>query len=238
MKISMLLVLLAPASCYEGWDAENYGGPRDGEEQPSPSTKPIYYILYQPIYLNQSGINDDTCFSQTDVREFRQNEWASRSAALQKAMNELADVVVVSDLGVSADDCETLTLLWNAALSRNPWGSDAPGTDPLGRPLIHVKAVFYDGEPLTSPPAAVTREHWAAFDDLAVAGVNVRSRHYFVLANPVGSYFSEWWNALPRETSRFGTSIDAVDPTPDGIKERDRIIEADTADFSSWLIEQ
>lgn len=232
----LVFVCVPLVGCYEGWETETVAGPLEPEPGPTP-IKPVYYILYQPIYLNAGALNDPGCFSEDGVRVYRENEWASRSAALQKALTDLADKVVTIDLGVSADDCDTLIGIRTSATASEPWGADAPGTDPLGRPLIHVKAVFYDGEPQTTPPSVVKREDWEAFQDLIFAGRDARSRHYFVLANPDDGYFSEWRQSLDEEVRLDGTPIDDVDPTPDGISNRDSVIAADTATFSSWLLQ-
>lgn len=240
LKRSCLVGMLIPVvlfcqGCYEGWETESVAGPEQPNPNPQPETKLIYYILYQPIYLNENGLADSTCFPETGVRDYRQNEWSKRSASLEAAMNKLAEKVVVADLGISADDCETLALVRNASISKSPWGEDEPGTDALERPIIHVKAVFYDGEPQATPPSSVTAEHWAAMQDLVFAGRDARSKHYFVLANPENGYFSEWRSAIPESVVLNGTPIDNVDPTPDGITSRDNIISADTSAFSSWL---
>ena len=233
------LSVLSLQGCYEGWDPEPVAGP--GEPIPDPGDggiKPVYYILYQPIYLNADGLFDDDCFEKSDVRTYRQNEWASRSASLQTTMKSYAEKVVVADLGVSADDCETLVGVRTAAISNAPWGSDGPGTDPLGRPIIHVKAAFYDGEPQFSPPAVVKRENWEAFDELINSGRDARSKHYFVLANSDDGYFSEWMSNLSDVSKLMGTPIDNVDPTTQGIATRDSIIAGDSAAFGTWLLEK
>lgn len=236
--LALSLSSLALTGCYEGWDPEPVAGPTDPNPNPEPDPiKPIYYILYQPIYLNADGLFDDDCFDKSDVRTYRQNEWASRSASLQNAMNTYAEKVVVADLGVSADDCESLIGVRSAAISNAPWGSDEPGTDPLGRPIIHVKAAFYDGEPQFSPPAVVKSENWEAIDELINSGRDARSKHYFVLANSDDGYFSEWLTDLSPASQLLGTPIDNVDPTTAGIATRDSIIAADSAAFATWLLE-
>lgn len=236
LLLMFLLNIFGISGCYEGWEAETVAGPVDPGPEPKP-IKPIYYILYQPIYLNAGAITDDDCFDKTGVREYRQNEWSLRSASLQQAMGDLAENVVTADLGVSADDCETMQGVRNAAIASAPWGSEEPGTDALGRPIIHVKAVFYDGEPQTSPPSVVTSEHWEAFDELVISGRDARSRHYFVIANSDDGYFSEWRNKLSEDVRLDGTPIDNVDPTPDGLDNRNDVIASDTANFSSWLLQ-
>jgi hypothetical protein len=237
LKVLALACCIVLTGCYEGWEAETVAGPQDPDPGPDQSIKPVYYILYQPIYLNADGINDPGCFPEDDVRVYRQNEWSSRSASLQKAMTDLAEKVVTVELGVSADDCDTLLGIRNAAIASAPWGAEEPGTDPLGRPMFHVKAVFYDGEPLSSPPSVVRRQDWEAFQDLVFAGRDARSRHVFVLANPVDGYFSEWRDSLDESVRLDGTPINDVDPTPDGIATRDSIIASDAASFSSWLLQ-
>ncbi len=239
-KIFLLLALsIVPLSgCYEGWDPEPVAGPNDPKPEPEPEPiKPVYYILYQPIYLNADGLFDDDCFDKSDVRTYRQNEWGSRSASLKATMNSLAEKVVTADLGVSADDCETLAGVRSAAISNAPWGSDGPGTDPLGRPIIHVKAAFYDGEPQVSPPAVVKRQDWEAIDELINSGRDARSKHYFVIANSDDGYFSEWLTDLSPSSKLLGTPIDNVDPTTAGIAARDSIIAADSSAFGTWLLE-
>lgn len=236
---AMMILLLSGtglSGCYEGWESDNVAGPVDPGPGPI-STKPIFYILYQPIYLSAGAVADDTCFDKTGVRDYRKNEWSLRSTSLQQAMGDIAEKVVTIDLGVNADDCTTLQGVRNSAIASAPWGTDGPGTDALGRPVIHVKAVFYDGEPQLSPPSVVTREHWEAIDEMVVSGRNARSRHYFVIANADDGYFSEWRNALTDDVRLDGTSIDNVDPTPDGLDNRNDVISADTANFSSWLLQ-
>jgi len=236
--VVLCLSVLPLTGCYEGWDPEPVGGPVDPNPNPGPDPiKPIYYILYQPIYLNADGLFDDDCFEKSDVRTYRQNEWASRSASLQTAMQNSAEKVVVADLGVSADDCETLVRVRTSAISNAPWGTDEPGTDPLGRPIIHVKAAFYDGEPQFSPPAVVKREDWEAMDELINAGRDARSKHYFVIANSDDGYFTEWLSGLSEASTLLGTPIDNVDPTTAGIATRDNIIANDTSKFSAWLLQ-
>jgi hypothetical protein len=238
LSFCIFLSTVGLVGCYEGWDPEPVGGPTQPDPGPLPELpKQIYYILYQPIYLNADGLFDDDCFEKSDVRTYRQNEWASRSAALEAAMRASAEKVVVADLGVSADDCETMVGVRSSAISNAPWGTDEPGTDALGRPIIHVKAAFYDGEPQFSPPAVVKKQDWEAMEELINSGRDARSKHYFVLANADDGYFTEWMSDLSEESLLMGTPIDNVDPTTTGIATRDSIISADTTAFSTWLLQ-
>ena len=223
--------------CYEGWEDDGLDGPAEPPE-PVPETKPIYYILYQPIYLSVGAIGDDDCFPKEGVREYRQNEWALRNGENIKALKAITEKFVQKDIQVAVDDCDTLEIVRSNAIDSEPWGSEPPGTDQLGRRTVHLKAVFYDGEPILTPPSVVTSPDWRAFDDLIFAGQNAESRHYFVLANPEDGYFTEWRQSLLDGGASVtdGSAINDVDPTPDGIDNRNSTIKSDAGGLANWIL--
>jgi len=230
--------MLAQTACYEGWQPPK--GPGNG---PSPGTppsgiKPLAYVLFQPILMDAGAMSDASCFPKTGIKDFKDAEWSLRINAISAALAQVADQVFTNTVLIGASDCDAVTGIAAAALDSAPWGSNPPPTDdPQGRPLVHLKAAFWEGEPTAAPTAVETTTDWAAWSDLIQKGVNARSLHYFVISNPTNGHFSQWESKLPGDVELTGTPIDTVNPTQAGIEARAALISSDTATLTQWIQE-
>ncbi len=195
------------------------------------------YILFQPISMSAGALASPSCFPDTTIRDFKKVEWEQRISAMTTALASMTDKLVVNSINISAADCNIMTNVNLAALSNAPWDPEDPPTqDPAGRAAIHIKAGFWDGEPIASPSAFVKRENWTGWANLATQGQNVGSAHYFVISNATNGYFSEWRDALSVTSYLEGTPIDTVDPTAAGITARTETIANDTEAFTEWML--
>lgn len=242
MRAALLVALLAACggvlpACYEGWEPPpdpGFGGPLP---EPIPEIKPFAYLLLTTVHPSEATIQDDDCFPKVGIATFKSTEWSQRIATMSVALSALAETFVVEDVAIGVGDCQTLNAIQRSSISSTPWGTGAaPGDDALGRPAVHLVASLSEGEPALSPPAVVTSTKWRAWSQLVGRGINAVSLRYFVVSNPEGGYFTEWQQALG--TGLAGTSIDEIDPTPEGLQNRASLIESDTQLLATWVLRQ
>lgn len=241
MRFAVLLFCaLFTASCYEGWEYGNQGNsPESPAPEPPPPEKGIFYILYEPFIMDASAIASTLCFPNIGNKQFRANEWAARIAQAGPALASIAEHVVTVQRGVSAADCQRLSTLDNAALDAQPWGNQQrPIQDAKGRRYIHLKVVYWDGDPAVRLNANVKKPDWLAWTNLKAGGFPTRSLHYFVFSGAANGYFSNWRAAVPANQTHNGEVIETVNPTPEGIAARDAIVIRDTAAMVAWVKSQ
>ena len=238
-RAGLLLLLALLPGCYEGWTPPSQSGtpaPPSPPSPPGPPAKALGYLLFEPITMAANAIQSDTCFPATGIRTFRSNEWTERISQLTTALGNIASTLETVPIDVDASDCTTLATVQAAAVNSTPWGSDpSPESDTSGKPLIHLKAVFWESQPATTPPAAVMATDWAAWQALEAAGRSAKSLTYFVLSDGSSGYFTTWQNAQPPAQTMSGTPINQVDPTSAGITARDSTVASDTAALVAWV---
>ncbi len=238
----LLFVVAGLPGCYEGWEYDKKDGSGDDPTPPPPpipTIPPLFYVLFEPIYLTDDAVADDGCFPNDGIAEFRKSEWAQRVASLSAALAGIAQNFVLRPRPVTKDDCDTLTVVRGAAISAKPWAPDPdPADDPLDRPLIELRAVFWEGDVELDPPDVVLKPNWFAWDKMVQSGRKARTVTHFVLEHSTEGYFSSWSGATATDARVDGTPIDNVDPSDAGIAARAATIKADTAQVVQWLLSQ
>ena len=240
MRVLLVLLAFLTCSCYEGWEYDNQGdGTVNPEPEPPPAEKPLFYILFEPFTLAPEAIENSLCFPNTGNKQFRTNEWSSRIGQAAAALATVSEHVVTVQRNVGAGDCQRLDTVANASIDPQPWGSQQrPVQDPKGRRYVHLKAVFWDGDPPARLQANVRKSDWLAWTSLKAGGLPTRSLHYFVFSGAANGYFSNWRAAEPADQVMNGEAIERVNPTPEGIKARDATISRDAAALAGWVKSQ
>jgi hypothetical protein len=238
------LAFLANSGCYEGWEdpsAQGPGqGPLDGPLSPPGVNLPkrYSYSLLTTIRLAPAGMASSKCFPTQDLKEFRTTEWQDRALSLGTVLGELSEKVVSKEVSVPVNDCTALGSVLNEALKEAPWlPESAPASDPLGRLMVHVKAVLWEGEPAAAPSPPVAKEDWISVSSLKAKGIRSKSLSYFVIANGGSGYFTQWQRAIPKTTWMSGNPINQVDPSDQGAVNRRNVVSKDQAEFKQWLQE-
>jgi hypothetical protein len=237
--IATILSALLLSSCYEGWEYGNGPGGVGNEnpEEPTPEIKPLYYVLFQPIYMSEAAANSADCLANQAIAEYKVNEWSLRIAAIQSMLNVISENLVIEPIQISKSDCQNLTQVGLLADSQSPWGlQDPPGQDSLERLSLHLKVPMWEEEPTRSPSSRVTRANWAGWTKLVNEGKRASSAHYFLISNYTSGYFSEWKLFLNADSYRIGETIDNPDPSQPGLQARTTIIERDVANLKAWLL--
>jgi hypothetical protein len=237
--LGLILGIMFLSSCYEGWEYGTGPGDVGGENpgEPTPEIKPIYYVLFQPIYMSESAANSSDCLANQAIAEYKINEWSLRIAAIQTMLDGIAENLVIQPIQISKSDCQNLTQVALQADSQSPWGiEDPPGQDILERLTIHLKVPMWEEEPTGTPSSRVTRQNWAGWIKLIAEGKRATSAHYFLISNPTSGYFSEWRFMLPTSSWVNGETIDNPDPSQPGLQARTAVIERDVAKLKTWLL--
>ncbi|MGE0173756.1 MAG: hypothetical protein AB7T49_13245 [Oligoflexales bacterium] len=239
----LLLLALLLSGCYEGWEYKGKNGRTpDGPDgpEPEPVDKKYAYILFEPFVMASDAIADTSCFPDQSIALFRSTEWELRISSITSALEQLAETVVVSQQNVTAADCNTVAIARSRSLEVEPWGSQtAPTQDPLDRPFLHLKAAFWEGDPAQNPDFIVDADnHWTAWMDLTAQGWQTLSLNYFVITDRNNGFFSLWETEVPSDLRQTGTEIEPVNPTQEGIDERNQTIADDTGELSIWLQQQ
>jgi hypothetical protein len=233
---------IALSSCYEGWDDSDYqqGQGLETPAPPVPEIKPLAYVLFQPIVMTAAALQDDSCYPFVGFRAYRQAEWSERILAINDVLASLAEETVYQPIEIGPDDCQGLTSVQVYAATQAPWGAaqNAPALDSLSRPVIHLKAAFWDTEPPAIPSASVLAEDWISWQILQSQGHNAYSRHYNAVSRVDDGYFSLWFAAQSAESLLRATVQDTVDPTPEGITARQQLALSDAQALGVWLIGQ
>jgi hypothetical protein len=237
-RVALVVASASLTSCYEGWNYGKGGNNtlRPPEPGPVPAAKRIAYILFEAFLLDGTAMADARCFPDAALRQFRSNEWSSRIASASTALEKIAVKVVTVQRGITLSDCQKLERISNAAIDPAPWGgSESPVQDSEGRSTVHLKAVFWQGDPALAVPTNVTRDDWLAWRTLKTGGLNALSLHYFVVVDSDEGYFSNWRNA--GKSVLDGEVIDPVNPTAEGISQREMVINRDTTRLANWVLE-
>ncbi len=236
--------ILGSPGCYEGWEdpsAQGPGqGPIDGTQTPPGVNTPkrYSYSLLTTIRLAPAAMASTKCFPSQDLKEFRTTEWQDRALSLGTVLGELSEKVVTREVSVPVNDCTALGSVLNEALKEAPWlPESAPASDSLGRLMVHVKAVLWEGEPASAPSPNVAKEDWIAVSTLKAKGIKSKSLSYFVIANGGSGHFTQWQRAMPKTTWASGNPINQVDPTDQGAVNRRNVVGKDQAAFKQWLLE-
>ena len=229
--------LLCLSSCYDGWERRNGTGtvpttPTTGK--PTTNTKPIYYIQFVPIYLTSDALGNSSCFGSTGTSSYRAAEWAERIAAAQSTLSQVADTVTTAALGIGTSDCSTLGAVETAANLVDPSITSLP-KDPTDRPIVQLKAVFWDTDVSGSFTTAVTTPQWAEWRVLRANGRPGVSLHYFDVSNPTNGHFKSWAVSLNSTLVLSATTISNVDPTISGQQARKQIAASDATALANWV---
>jgi hypothetical protein len=244
MLKALLISILSfvAVGCYEGWDYEKDrpGNGGDPSSTPTPTSEPktIYYILYQPVMMDESGTNASRCMPNSGIAEYKRNEWTLRAEANAAALEAITENFAYVPIVITSTDCTKLGAIASAAVTQSPWGSKkAPEQDPDNRVAIHLKGGLWDEEPILSPNSTVKKEDWAAWQTIKAGGRNAVSLHNFVISNGGDGYFAEWSGAQKSDKVLNGTAIDDVDPTQTGIEKRKEIVAGDASKLAQWVLQ-
>ena len=188
--------------------------------------------------MASDAMQNATCFPDVGIRTFRSNEWTMRMNAALTALHDIADTVVERDTAIAAAGCTSLATIQFRSLNTTPWVPDAgPADEPTDRPVIHLKAVFWEGEPASSPPSFVT-QNWAGWAKLKSSGRNATSLLYMDNTGASNGYFSLWMNEAVADHHMQATLLEPVDQTPQGETTRGATIDSDTAALAAWVAGQ
>jgi|GEM_PF-1818716 len=240
MKALLITVFSVVATgCYEGWEYEKDRG-NSGETEPSstptPTPKTIFYILYQPVIMDESATNAARCMPNSGISEYKRNEWTLRAEANASALEAITENFAYEPITITSTDCAKLAAIGVTAVSSTPWGTKkAPEQDQENRVAIHLKGAMWDEEPILSPNSLVKKEDWTAWQTIKAGGRNALSLHYFVVSNGGDGYFAEWSSSQKSDQVLNGTTIDDVDPTQAGIEKRKETIASDASKLVEWV---
>ncbi len=238
-KLFFAILFFTFSRCYEGWEYGTSGNETTTNRSTSiPEKEPdIFFLLLRPFVLSDSAISNSTCFPLTGISDYRKTEWSLRIAALTEKLTKETKTFNLNPVSIAISDCQKLSSVESAALDINPWTDEAPEDDPKDRPMVEVKAVFWQGDIAKDPSSTVKAEHWAGWKKLISEGRNAKSLHYFVLEDEENGFFSSWKNGLDSKKYSVGTVIDqnSIDPTAAGISSRQEIINRDTDNFITWM---
>lgn len=237
---SLLFCALCVSGCYEGWDYDRNGDGKDHPppKPPPPAIPPFFYILLEEVVLSDAAINDDGCFAEPGLSEFRKSEWAARIGKLAETLAPMAQNFALVQHSIAKDDCGKLTTVRAAAINAKPWAPNPdPAEDPLDRSLVNVRAVFWEGDVEADPPAVVTAKQWVGFATMAKSGRKAKTVNHFILEHAAEGYFHTWLGGMAADDRADGTAIDNVDPSDAGIAKRTATITADAAAVAKWLTE-
>ncbi len=232
------LVFLSIASCYDGWEPRSNGNGTGEPNPPTNVTKPIFYLEFLPIYLNDDALNTTSCFGATGTESYRSKEWQMRTSGIEKALTDSVQDLRTFSVGIAPADCNTLDTIETKAISSTALESIAD--DPLDRPIIQLKAIFWDGDVPGLFSSAVTRENWSSATILKSRGRKVLSLVYFVRSNKAIGHFSNWYGVRSASTNSsrvlVGTPIDTVNPTAAGESLRASLAVSDANAVVSWVL--
>lgn len=243
-SIAILFCLSATllTGCYDGWDYSNGNGTNNPTTTTTTTSgsKSIYYILYEPIYLDASAVADSTCFGSTSTGTFRAAEWSERTSANVLALNSIAETVVVRTQSIPQSDCTALDTV--ETTSKDPISTiTSTGNvkdDPLNRPIVHLKAVFFDGDVGGTFSSNVKSKHWAAWRVFLSRGRPAVSLHYFSLSNSTTGHFSDWRSSISSSNRQDATTISEIDPTDTGIRKRKDTAATDANRLATFVVNE
>lgn len=236
LKIFLFSLLAqVTSSCYDGWD--DSGGsssstpniPTDPE-----ATKPLYIVLFEPIYLSTSAASDASCFGATGTNQFRTNEWVTRIYDAEIALKKVADNVAVVPRAITTADCSALAAVETAAADSDPGSVNSYPDDPLDRPIVHLKAVFWDTDVGGTFTPVVETPHWAAWRALRTRGRPAVSLHYFSVSNATTGHFAHWQSVISATLVKTATAINTIDPTDAGTSARAATASLDALALANW----
>jgi len=242
LKIRLLTIIslacfgLATTACYDGWDGP---GDASGSAPPpsSPSaTKQIYLVLFETFYLSNTATTDTACFGATGTEAFRIAEWGLRVNALTESLKKIAETVQVLPRTIDAADCSALSAVEAAANDQDPSGVASVKADPLDRPIVHLKAVFWDSDVNGTFSGTVETPHWAAWRSFRNRGRRALSLHYFSISNSIPGHWTHWKSSLDSKLVLSGSPIDVVDPTDAGSTGRNTTVQSDAEKLAAWVL--
>jgi hypothetical protein len=233
-----LLVLLSQgfSACYDGWDerVSSDAGPTTPTDPEA--TKPLYLVLFEPFVLSDTATSDSSCFGATGTEQFRKAEWAKRMTLIASALTGVADKFIYDAHSIGVSDCVSLSTVETAASDVNPLDVMTVGDDALDRPMVHLKAVFWDTDVGGNFTSVVKTPHWAAWRILRTRGRPAVSLHYFSMSNRATGHFTDWRSSIDSNLSKDATAIDTIDPTDAGKSSRDATAASDASALASWVV--
>ena len=236
VKIMIALFVTAGlTSCYDGWD--DYAGNANGTTDPStdPTTiKSLYYVNFVAIFLNDAALADGGCGSPSGAANFRSAEYSERIAAASKSLSGVAEKFVYTPVTITLSDCSSLSAVDTAASAIT--SETTLADDPLDRPIVQLKTVFFNADLGGDFTSAVTTPQWATWRRLRAKGRAAVSLHYFDLSNSTAGHFSNWRTGLDSALVSNATVIDNIDPTDTGKQNRQLTAASDASTLATWTV--
>lgn len=235
----LLLTLLSQvtSACYDGWDERGGSGEtQDPIPTDTDAIKPLYVVVFETIYLSTAATADSSCFGASGTQKFRTAEWATRISTATEALKKVADNVAVVPRSIATSDCTALAAVETAAADSDPGSVKSYPDDPLDRPIVHLKAVFWDTDVGGAFTLVVETPHWTAWRVLRTRGRPAVSLHYFSISNPTTGHFAHWKSANSATIVSTATPINTVDPTDAGTAARTSTATSDAATLASWTV--
>lgn len=249
-KVLCCLILVASfvgVGCYNGWKRpespeQGQGGGGGGPGKGGPSQKPYGFILFETFTPKLDGSNLSDCGMGDPIyREFRLNEWAERIAAAKAVAESLAEKVVYNEIILDDEACRTqMAPIYSRATTLSPVGSPLLPQDKslTSKLVLHLQLAFWVGDRRDAYMySEIYSPNWKDWAYLLKNGYyRAFTLRYFVLAQSAPGFFSSWRNFSPRRSVLSGKAIDKIDLTDADTAKRRQVIEQDTADFSTWLV--
>ncbi|MCX6126507.1 MAG: hypothetical protein NTV34_17365 [Proteobacteria bacterium] len=234
-RLAFILAVVHLHGCYDGWDAvaDKPGAPNK-DPNPNPAKRPLYFVQFDPIYLSSSAMTS-TCFGATGTEAFRAKEWSLRIAVIQANLGAIAETVVTRETLVTNSNCTTLSIVETQSVTLDNNLLNLPD-DPLDRPIVHLKAVFWDTDVGATPSTSVITRDWATQRVLKNRGRRSFSYLYLSQSNQQNGFFKSWFSAFPSAVSLRATPIDTVDPSDAGIAARLATANSDGTALVNWLL--
>lgn len=241
INLVILTIINALAQgCYEGWEyntPRQNGGNKEQKQPEVSATLPFYHIIFEPFFLSFEAMDQQECFNFPGDKVFRKSEWSERIAAIETSLKTISEISVTSQQPVSSEDCQTLNKFEYRSFEPQPWGEQGgdPGYDQ--RKIIHLKAVFWVGDP------GVELDHvknidWAYIEDSKRQGLNSLSLHYFVVSNLDDGFFSRWSQHILQRSDQALVADPIASPVPNiASQRREQIIKEDTAFLIDWILQ-
>ena len=234
-RVALIFGAFYLSGCYDGWDAvADKPGTPDTSPNPNPVKKPLYFVQFEPIYLSSSGMTP-TCFGATGTEAFRAKEWSLRIAAIQGKLAVIAETVAIQDILVTSSNCSTLSVVETRSGTLDNNLLNFPD-DPLDRPIVHLKAIFWDTDVGATPSTSVITRDWATQRVLKSRGRRTLSYLYLSQSNQQNGFFKTWFSLFPAAAALRATPIDTVDPSDAGIATRLATANSDGTALVNWLL--
>lgn len=242
MKYFCLIFMLLPLSCYEDWEYSKTKPQLPLAGEAPVAKKPYSYVLFQPIFPSPEAVKEPKC-QLPFARSMTYEEWKLRVTKIAEGLQKQSEQFYQNHILISPQNCADLgTNLSVFALSQSPWlPNPAPSVDSLGRPILHIKAVFWDEDLRQPTNLHVIQTDWSAFAKLKQQGMNIKSLHYFNLPTQSMNFFGSWVHEIERNApsqlffASYVNPSQAQNASAEGLLKRTQTIEMDTSRFLEWV---